>query len=413
MEEIERVTAALELENAKRAAADPAVKAALRTVEEFLKHEDVMCYGGTAINNLLPVADRFYNPKTDIPDYDFFSKTPQEHAMKLADKLAAVGIKNIEVKAGMHLGTFKVYADFEGVADITHLNKDIFDRLWKEGLEKNGIHYVTPNFLRMSMYLELSRPKGDVSRWKKVYTRLMLLNKHYPLSCPIAKKQPTPLDDENRKVIENLLLRGDVILLGLAASQVHEGKRSVKWSAPATMMTTEDKVEGLTKGYKTKEVEGTDILPSYTEVYDAAGKVFLRVHQTAACHSYHQLRSGVRVASIPTLLQFFFAFMYSGATEDEISELMCVSQRLMDLAHEKPKRRYALLTPTECVGHQENLVEIRKNKAVMYEKLGKNKSSSEFLQYFFSYNPHDDVTKRNKAREQLRKTRKARMDASY
>lgn len=413
MEEIERVTAALELENAKRAATDPAVKAALQTVEEFLKHEDVMCYGGSAINNLLPPADRFYNPKTDIPDYDFFSKTPQEHAMKLADKLAAVGIKSVEVKAGMHLGTFKVYADFEGVADITHLNKDIFDRLWKEGLEKNGIHYVTPNFLRMSMYLELSRPRGDVSRWKKVYQRLVLLNKHYPLSCPIAKKEPTPLDDENRKVIESLLMKGDVILLGLAASQVHEGKRSVKWSAPATIMTTEDKVEGLTKGYKTKEVEGTDILPSYTNVYDAAGKVFLRVHKTAACHSYHQMRSGVRVASIPTLLQFFFAFMYSGATEDEISELMCVSQRLMDLAHEKSKRRYALLTPTECVGHQENLVDIRKHKAVMYEKLSKNRSSSEFLQYFFTYNPHDDVTKRNKVREDLRKTRKARMEASY
>lgn len=413
MEEIERVTAALELQNAKRAAADTAVKAALQTVEEFLKHEDVMCYGGSAINNLLPPADRFYNPKTDIPDYDFFSKTPQEHAMKLADKLAAVGIKSVEVKAGMHLGTFKVYADFEGVADITHLNKDIFDRLWKEGLEKNGIHYVTPNFLRMSMYLELSRPRGDVSRWKKVYQRLVLLNKHYPLSCPIAKKEPTPLDDENRKVIESLLMKGDVILLGLAASQVHEGKRSVKWSAPATIMTTEDKVEGLTKGYKTKEVEGTDILPSYTNVYDAAGKVFLRVHKTAACHSYHQMRSGVRVASIPTLLQFFFAFMYSGATEDEISELMCVSQRLMDLAHEKPKRRYALLTPTDCVGHQENLVDIRKHKAVMYEKLSKNRSSSEFLQYFFTYNPHDDVTKRNKVREDLRKTRKARMEASY
>lgn len=413
MEEIERVTAALELQNAKRAAADTAVKAALQTVEEFLKHEDVMCYGGSAINNLLPPADRFYNPKTDIPDYDFFSKTPQEHAMKLADKLAAVGIKSVEVKAGMHLGTFKVYADFEGVADITHLNKDIFDRLWKEGLEKNGIHYVTPNFLRMSMYLELSRPRGDVSRWKKVYQRLVLLNKHYPLSCPIAKKEPTPLDDENRKVIESLLMKGDVILLGLAASQVHEGKRSVKWSAPATIMTTEDKVEGLTKGYKTKEVEGTDILPSYTNVYDAAGKVFLRVHKTAACHSYHQMRSGVRVASIPTLLQFFFAFMYSGATEDEISELMCVSQRLMDLAHEKSKRRYALLTPTECVGHQENLVDIRKHKAVMYEKLSKNRSSSEFLQYFFTYNPHDDVTKRNKVREDLRKTRKARMEASY
>jgi hypothetical protein len=413
MEDIERIASVLELQNAKLTAADPVVQGALGTVEDFLKDEEVMCYGGTAINNLLPPADRFYNPKTDIPDYDFFSKTPQEHAMKLADKLSALGIKNVEVKAGMHLGTFKVYADFEGVADITHLNKDIFDRLWKEGLEKNGIHYVTPNFLRMSMYLELSRPKGDVSRWKKVYSRLMLLNKHYPLSCPVAKKESTPIDDENRKVIEDILLKGEVILLGLAASQIHEGKRSVKWSAPATVMTTADKIEGLTKGYKTKVVKGTDILPSYTNVYDKEGTVFLRIHETAACHSYHRMRSGVRVASIPTLLQFFFAYMYSGANEDEISELMCVSQRLMDLAHEKPKRRYALLTPIDCIGHQENIVEIRKHKSVLYEKLGKNKTSAEFLQYFFSYNPKVDVTKRNKIREQLRKTRKARLDASY
>ena len=33
----------------------------------------------------------------------------------------------------------------------------------------------------MGMYLELSRPKGDVSRWEKVLKRLILLNQHYPL----------------------------------------------------------------------------------------------------------------------------------------------------------------------------------------------------------------------------------------
>ena len=31
------------------------------------------------------------------------------------------------------------------------------------------------------MYLELSRPKGDISRWEKVLKRLTLLNKNYPL----------------------------------------------------------------------------------------------------------------------------------------------------------------------------------------------------------------------------------------
>ena len=31
------------------------------------------------------------------------------------------------------------------------------------------------------MYLELSRPNGDVSRWEKVMKRLTLLNKYYPM----------------------------------------------------------------------------------------------------------------------------------------------------------------------------------------------------------------------------------------
>ncbi len=33
----------------------------------------------------------------------------------------------------------------------------------------------------MNMYLELSRPAGDISRWEKVLKRLILLNKNYPL----------------------------------------------------------------------------------------------------------------------------------------------------------------------------------------------------------------------------------------
>ena len=36
----------------------------------------------------------------------------------------------------------------------------------------------------MAMYLELSRPKGDVSRWEKVLKRLTLLNKNFPMKNP-------------------------------------------------------------------------------------------------------------------------------------------------------------------------------------------------------------------------------------
>lgn len=413
---LEPIIEKLQLENDKKAAANPIVKKSLGVVKEFLQEHPVMCYGGTAINNLLPEKDRFYDPLTTVPDYDFYSKTPQEHAMILADKLAAAGLETVEVKPGIHLGTFKVFADYEGVADITHLDKDIFNRLWKEDLVRDKIHYVTPNFLRLSMYLELSRPRGDVSRWKKVYERLMLLNRAYPLDCPMEKDAThdhPELAEENRDTVEKILKTKPVVLLGITASQIHQGRASPKWMAPVTILAERDTIEQLTEGKKTEKHEGSEILPSHVDVFDEDGDVLLRIHETAACHSYHQMANGIRVASIPTMLQFFFAYMYSGVDEDEITHLLCVSQRLVDLASHKEKRRYALLTPIDCIGTQETLIDMKRHKAHLFTELSKNKNSVDFLSYFFTYNPRDTETRRTNARQALKKTRKARYEKSY
>jgi len=414
MADLEPIIEKLQLENDKAAAANPMVKKSLAIVKEFLQTHPVMCYGGTAINNLLPENDRFYDPTTTIPDYDFYSKTPQEHAMILANKLAEAGIETVEAKPGMHLGTFKVFADFEGVADITHLDEDIFDRLWKEDLVKDGIHYVTPNFLRLSMYLELSRPRGDVSRWKKVYDRLQLLNKAYPMECPMEKEthDHPELSEENRKKVEKILTTKPVVLLGITASQIHQ-RKTAKWTTPVTILAEDETIKQLTEGKKTESHEGTEILPGHVDIFDDNGDVLLRIHETAACHSYHEMANGVRVASIPTMLQFFFAYMYSGVDEDEITHLLCVSQRLVDLASNKEKRRYALLTPISCIGKQETLVDMKRHKAQLFVELSKDKNSVDFLKYFFTYNPKDSETKRAKAREALKKTRKARLESSY
>lgn len=409
MDDIESVVKTLELENDKAMAANPFIKQSLGIVHEFLKTHPVLCYGGTAINNLLPPEDRFYDPKTTIPDYDFYSKTPQEHAMLIANRLSEAGIAAVEVKPGMHLGTFKVFADYEGVADITHLDEELFDRLWKEDLVREGIHYVPPNFLRLSMYLELSRPRGDVTRWKKVYERLGLLNKHYPLVCPLHKEAETrPLSVANRKTVEALLRKEPVVLLGITASQIHE-RKTPKWSAPVTILAEPAVLQRIAAGKKTESQEGSEILPGHTDVFDADGEVLLRIYQTDACHSYHQMSNGVRVASIPTMLQFFFAYLYEDTDKEEMTHLLCVSQRLMDLASHREKRRYALLTPIDCIGTQKTLIDLKKEKAELYSKLSKNRGSIDFLRYFFTYNPKAAKTERTKARDQLRRTRKARL----
>jgi hypothetical protein len=414
MEQLERIVEKLELQNDKTAAANPLTKKSLSIVKEFLKTEKVMSYGGTAINNLLPPEERFYDPETTVPDYDFYSKNPQEDAMKLANQLAKADIINVEVKPGIHLGTFKVFADFEGVADITHLDEDVFEHLWKEGLVKEGIHYVTPNFLRLSMYLELSRPRGDVSRWTKVYQRLSLLNKYYPITCPMKTAPKTrELTDKQRAEVEHILKTHNVVLLGITASQIHQGKGMPKWEAPVTLLAELPTMQKLIEGKKVDVEDGNEILPAYADVLDENGDVFLRIHETAACHSYHQMANGIKVASIPTMLQFFFAYMFTGVDEEELTHLLCVSQRLVDLAAHHEKRRYEILTPMDCIGTQETLVDLKRHKSELYTQLSKDKSSTEFLKYFFTYNPRDSKTKRERLRKQLQKTRKARVQDSY
>jgi hypothetical protein len=161
---------------------NPEVDKIIKIVEDFLKKKKLVCYGGTAINNILPKELQFYDKSIELPDYDFFSPTPLKHAKQLADIYYSMGFTEVEAKAGMHVGTFKVFVNYIPVADITYLVPELFKVLKKKAIEVDKILYSSPNYLRMLMYYELSRPAGDVSRWEKVLKRLTLLNKHYPLS---------------------------------------------------------------------------------------------------------------------------------------------------------------------------------------------------------------------------------------
>lgn len=384
----------------QKAAEDPNIKKSIAIVEAFLKSHSVMCYGGTAINNLLDEKDRFYDFTRETPDYDFYSKTPQVHAMEIADKLFAAGIPDIQVKPGVHLGTFKVFADYTGVADVSEMSPQLFDRLWDEGYEKDGIHYVTPNFLRMSTYLELSRPEGDISRWNKVYKRMMLLNDKYPLKC-IKKGESVEeaLTDERKKAVLKLLKDEEIVLLGFNAVARHSSK--TRWTTPVTFLAEPKTIEKLTRGQKTNVVPADAILPECTEVKESDGTVY-RFYETRACHSYHETADGIKIASIPTILQFYFAYMYSGVDEDTVQYILCVAQRLMELAHHAQKRRFKLLTPTDCLGKQEDLHGMLREKTKLYSELSKNRNSTEFLTSFFSYAPGSDKEKKTTLRKQLK-----------
>lgn len=420
MEAIEQAAKLAQAEIDKQAASDPAIKKVMKIVERFIQTHRTMCYGGTAINNLLPREDQFYDFSVDIPDYDFYSETPQVHAAKLADRIAKAGFKSVEVKPGVHMGTFKVFADYIGVADISHLDKPIFTKLWKESIVKDGIHYVPPNFLRMSVYLELSRPRGDVSRWKKVYERIQKLNKHYPMSCPKDEESlEVFLKEDTRKSIEKLLIKEKVVLLGFNASILQDDSGKNKWSLPLDVLATPEQKTGVLKeltsffekydSVTTKDYDAyAELVPPYTDIIDPKSKLTLvRLYETNACHSYHLAPNGLHIASIPTLLQFFLAALYGPEKllDKPEQRFLCVADHLMNLANNNVKRRYKLLTPTTCLGKQKGLIDMRIEKSELYEKVRGNKNSREFLEYFFQYNPVEmNKTQRQSVRTMLRKT---------
>jgi len=380
----------------KTEASNPLVHKMMGIVRKFIQHNRVLCYGGTAINNLLPKEKQFYNPETDIPDYDFFTETPQKHAKQIADLLVKAGIPNVEVKPGVHLGTFKVFADYTGVADVSSMEHAVFKKLWAESIEKDGLHYVPPNFLRMSVYLELSRPRGFVERWTKVYKRLKLLNDEYPIECPgadpVHEEAMTP---ELVKKVEAFLSKENVILMGFNAETRHGSGRT--WKLPLDILVTPehfdmtvDKVKDIFGQARREDfAEYAEILPAHSDITHK-NTLLARVFETDACHSYHPLENGMRIASIPTLLNFFFAMLYA---DNEFIEhtskarLICAAQELVDMADNAGKRRFKLLTPTECTGKQKGLPDMKEERTKLYSQLSTNKNSKAFLKYFFTYTP--------------------------
>ena len=147
---------------------NPDIQTIIKIVEDFLIKKKRICYGGTAINNILPIEDQFYDREVELPDYDFFSPLPLDDAKELANIYLSKGYTEVSAQAGIHPGTYKVFVNFLPIADITELVPELFKNLQKDALIIHGIYYSPPNFLRMLAYLELSRPMGDTSRWEKV-----------------------------------------------------------------------------------------------------------------------------------------------------------------------------------------------------------------------------------------------------
>ena len=396
------------------------IKDMISMVEDFLRQTQCICYGGTAINNILPEEAQFYNRDAEIPDYDFFSETPLAHAKELADRFHAKGYSDVEAKSGVHKGTYKVFVNFIPMADITALHKDLYRSLKKDAIVIDGILYTPPNYLRMSMFLELSRPNGDVSRWEKILKRLTLLNKYYPLKANECHKVDfqRKLDnsgDYSEKlhfIIRDSFIKQGVVFFGGYATSLYsrymskDEKRAVSSIPDFDVLHEEPEkcanivVQQLRdNGFHKTEVifyEATgEVVPLHYEIRVGNDTVAF-VYKPIACHNYNEIKlkgKTIRVATIDTMLSFYLAFLY---TDHEYfsqykERLLCMAQFLFDVEQKNRLSQSGLLKrfSLTCYGTQPTLESIRAEKAEMFAKLKKNRSDPEYEEWFLKYNPGD------------------------
>ena len=404
----------------KRVVNSDEVQKMISIVEQFLRKKRLICYGGTAINALLPQHDKFYNKETDLADYDFFSKNPVKDAKELADVFYKAGFDEVEAKSGQHHGTYKVFVNFIGMADITYLHKDIFDMLQKDARQIGGILYCPPNYLRMSMYLELSRPEGDVSRWEKVLKRISLLNKHHPLKkmdCQNTVFQ-RKLSPATQKLVDNKTLynlvrntlvdEGVVFFGGFAISTYlkympkHVKQKlenipdfdvfSEEAKMTATILKERLDAEGI-NGVKVcrKEGVGEVVSPHYQVMVNDLDTVAF-IYEPMACHNYNKIhldRAPVRVATIDTMLSLYLAFLYSKREYYNLERLLCMAKFLYEVQEKNRLNQKGVLKrfSINCYGRQETLEDMRAEKTDMYNKLKTDRSTKEYEEWFLKYRP--------------------------
>lgn len=365
---------------------DTEVLRAIGVVERFLRKKHRLCYGGQAINSLLPMKHQFYDRRYTIPDYDFFTPELEEDTKEIIKMLQEEGFADVNYRVGIHEGTHKINVNFVAVADITEMHPEAFKVLSKRAPKVDGISYCDPDYLRMNMHLELSRPRGQVDRWKKVYERLMLLNRAYPIdSCSDKLVVKKGVNADDRKDILSFCLTNKRPLAGIEAIAMLEKQRGVvhrdtlvKIGGPVIFFSPNAKVDAEDirdrlsnpKIIHIQELPGlTDDLLSFVAMYRGSKPLAL-IAQETACHAYTHLRldtgEEMRISLHDTLMHFYYNLVLFGKKEKAFfeSSLDCLVKKLYHItkqARESPTK-FVPAFGLRCSGRQKGMKTLRKER---------------------------------------------------
>lgn len=398
-EVVDQAKLRIDLESAQ----NPELRRAIQVVEVFLNKSGRVCYGGQAINAHLPQKDQFYDPNRSLPDYDFFSPDAEKDTAALIETLKQAGYTEISKRIGIHDGTIKIYVNYTAIADISQMIPEFYDSIYKKSVVVNGIHYADPLFLRMLMFLELSRPRGQVERWDKVYDRLNRLDQAHPLFKCKNKYPQIAMSKEAeqlRPTIIRYMIKHNRVFMGADIHSIYkasgEGKSTetrthflLKGRAPVVFFSPNAEqdaqmISDLT-GSVIEDIMGyQNMLPAMMVLRKDDVPVCVIV-QEEACHSSVTipLTKGrhLKMASLDTLLTFLIGLYYRPDSLLMTQEsLLCWIRHYIDLSTRYKKRPTSLFPAfsIECSGYQTSFASLLRAKAARIQAVRQRLSSGRY-----------------------------------
>jgi hypothetical protein len=365
---------------------NPEILQALSIVHNFISKKKRVCYGGTAMNELLPKKYKFYDPQYDLPDYDFLTPDANGDVRELVNMLKAAGFKDVYNRVGVHEGTKKILVNYVAIADITQTSKELFKIFTNNSKEVNGVYYANENLLRMMMYLELSRPRGEVERWKKVFTRLELLNDNFPIKLCAKKHFKTEVPFQTRKLLLDFIISHQRILANIELEGLYKRSltnKNVEYilnkGGPLFFYSQDIRkdafdIKHMITTYKDKvrivfHEKKDDYLPRRIKVYQN-NIVIAVIIQELACHSYNNIKYNgniLHIASLQTLITLYYSFYFFTNSEQIY---LCEIGRCIKTFHSllTSTKSQFLPFPITCVGYQKGYPTLLREKVLRIQK---------------------------------------------
>jgi len=248
------------------------------------------------------------------------------------------------------------------------------------------------------MYLELSRPRGELSRWEKVYERLLLFNEFLPpTSCSKANQGKGLKGFVTAEQVEKVLsfiIENDCIFAGADLANLYEDtlrkikgmkQRGSKWilssKKPIVFLSTdpEKHAQELVYGWDTTDTSkklsikthtstDVDLVPSMTFIYQGKRLCVLIVHQSA-CQAYFTVALGpsrnLKIASMDTLITLYFSLGLYRSVFFDIGSMECLAEKLVQISLKARSNPHTFPFPfisIKCVGHQKTLPSLIRSK---------------------------------------------------